>query len=143
MSLNRKKHLITYLVLLAIIAAIVAATVLFELDSHGRGTTQTMQYLSDGFFTSAVMYIGCSILMAIQEAGNFYGIQYLFYTLFRLFSYNKQRYEEKKDYFTYCYEKVERQKAEGKSPLKLAMLLEGLGCLALSIGFAALFYHLS
>ena len=28
--------------------------------------------LSDGFFTVSVLFIGCSILMFIQDAGNFY-----------------------------------------------------------------------
>lgn len=138
--MKRKKHLITYLVLLAVMAAIVAATIFFELESHGTGTAAVVLYFSDGFFICAVLYIGCSALMFIQEAGNFYGIQYLFYTLVRLFSFRKDSLDEKKDYFTYCQDKKERQAAEGKSPLKAAMLFVGLGCLALAVLCAVLFY---
>lgn len=139
--MNWKKHLITWLVLLVLAAAVVAATVFFERDSHGTGTRAVVQYLSDGCFTVSVLYIGCAVLMAIQETGNFYGIQYLFYTLVRLFSFGRDRYSEKKDYFTYCTEKKERQAAEGKSPLKPAMFLMGLIWLALSLLFAVLFYR--
>ena len=139
----KKKKLITYLVLLAIAAAVVLAVVSFELGSCGSGAAQVIQYLSDGFFTTAVIYIGCSILMFIQEAGNFYGIQYLFHTLVRLFSFSKKRSEEKKDYFTYCAEKKAQREAEGASPLKKAMLFTGLGCLALSILFVLIFYRIT
>ena len=50
--------------------------------------------------------------------------------------------EERKTYYIYCQEKKERQAAEGKSPIKSAMLLVGLICLLLSAVFAALFYRL-
>lgn len=138
--MNRKKYLTTYLGLLAAAAAIVLAVVTFEQGSRGSGAGFAMQYLSDGFFTVSVLFIGCSVLMFIQDAGNFYGIQYLGHTLFRLFSPSKKRMEEKKDYFTYCREKKEKREEEGKSPLKAAMLFVGLGCLALSIVFTLLFY---
>lgn len=141
--MNRKKILITYGVLLAVAAAVILAMACFEVSSRGSGAALTMQYLSDGFFTVSVLYIGCGVLVLIQEAGNFYGIQFLFYTLVRLFSLRKDRLDDKKTYFAYCQEKRERQAAEGKSPVKSAMLLVGLGCLALSVLFAALFYKLS
>lgn len=140
--MNLKRNLITYGVLAAVAAAVVLAVAGFELSSRESGTVSAMRYLSDGFFTVSVLYIGCSILVFIQEAGNFYGIQFLFYTLVRLFSFRKDRMEEKKNYFVYCQEKKERQAAEGKSPVKSAMFLTGLVCLALSLGFTALFYRL-
>lgn len=105
------------------------------------GAASVMQYLSDGFFTAAVLYIGCSVLMFIEEAGNFYGLQYLWHTVVRLFSPSKRHLEEKKDYFTYCQEKKERRAWEGKTPLKSAMLFVGLGCLALSLLFMFAFYQ--
>lgn len=139
----KKKKRITYLVLFAVAAAIVLATVFFELGSHGRGAVQVIQYLSDGLFTMAVLYIGCSLLMFIQEAGNFYGIQYLFHTLVRLFSFSKKRSEDKKDYFTYCSEKKEQREAEGDLPLKKCMLFFGLGCLAVSVILVLIYYRMA
>lgn len=112
----------------------------YNSDKAG-GAASVMQYLSDGFFTAAVLYIGCSVLMFIEEAGNFYGLQYLWYTVVRLFSPSKRHLEEKKDYFTYCQEKKERRAEEGKTPLKSAMLFVGLGCLALSLVFMFVFYQ--
>lgn len=141
--MNWKRNLITYAVLAAVAAAVVLAVAGFELSSRESGTVSAMGYLSDGFFTVSVLYIGCSILVFIQEAGNFYGIQFLFYTLVRLFSFRKDRMDEKKNYFVYCQEKKERQAAEGKSVLKSAMFLTGLVCLVLSLCFTALFYRLS
>ncbi len=138
--MNGKKVLITYLVLLVIAAAILFAVISLETGNHGNGTASLMQYLSDGFFTVAVLYIGCSVLMFIEEAGNFYGLQYLWHTVVRLFSPSKRHLEEKKDYFTYCQEKKERRAEEGKTPLKSAMLFVGLGCLALSLIFMLAFY---
>ena len=38
-------------------------------------------------------------------------------------------------------EKKEQRAAEGKSPVKSAMLLTGLACLALSLLFTVLFYR--
>ena len=140
--MSRKSKLwITYLVLAAIAGVIVLAAVSFERQTHGPGAAQVVQYLSDGFFTAAVLYVGCSLLMYIQEAGNFYGIQFLFYTMAHLFSPRKSRAAERKTYYTYCLEKKERQAAEGKSPVKPAMLLMGIVCLALSLMFMEMFYR--
>lgn len=75
------------------------------------------------------------------KAGNFYGLQYLWHTVVRLFSPSKRHLEEKKDCFTYCQEKKVRRAEEGKTPLKSAMLFVGLGCLALSVVFALIFYQ--
>lgn len=139
--MNRKRKLITYGILLVLAAAIVLVVFSFELGSRGTGRAAAMQYLSDGCFTVSVLYIGCSVLMFIQDAGNFYGIQFLFHTLIRRFSPGKE--QEKKTYFAYCQEKKERQAVEGKSPVKSAMLLVGLVCLVLSVSFVTLFYRLS
>ena len=140
--MNWKRKLIPYAVLLALAAAIVLAVVCFELSSQEGGTALTMKCVSDGCFTVSVLYIGCSVLVFIQEAGNFYGIQFLFYTLVHMFSLRTDREDDKKTYYVYCQEKKERHAAEGRSPVKSAMLLVGLGCLALSVSFTALFYTL-
>lgn len=137
-----KRKLITYGVLLAVAAAIVLVVVSFELGTREHGAAVIMQSLSDGFFTVSVLFVGCSILMLIQEAGNFYGIQYLFYTMVRLFSFRKDSLDDKKTYYVYCQEKKERQAVEGKSPVKSAMFLTGLACLALSMFFLVQFYNI-
>ena len=140
--MNRKKTLITWAILLAVEAAIVLVVAGFELGSRGGGAAPLMQSLSDGFFTAAVLVIGCGLLVCIQDAGNFYGISFLFHTLTRRFFPNRERGDSKMTYFDYCMEKRERRAAEGKSPVKPAMLLSGLGCLALALLFTALFYKL-
>ena len=76
------------------------------------------------------------------EAGNFYGIQFLGYTLVRLFSFRKDRFDDRKDYFTHCTEKEAKQKDQGKSVAKWIMLHVGLGCLVLSVVFAFVFYQM-
>ena len=136
-----KRKFITYGVLLAIAAAIVLMVVGFEVSTREPGTALILQSLSDGFFTVSVLFIGCSILLFIQDAGNFYGIQYLFYTMVRLFSFRKDSLEDKKTYYVYCQEKKERQAVEGKSPVKSAMFLLGLASLALSVFFVMRFYQ--
>ena len=108
----------------------------FEVDTYGKNTTLLIQFFSDGFFTSAVLYLGSSALVFISEAGNFYGIQYLGYSLVRIFSSRKDRFEDRKGYFTYCTEKKAKMKEKGKSSLKWVLLRVGLGCLFLSVIFA-------
>lgn len=139
--MNRKKW-ITYAVAMAIAAVLVLSIAGFERSSRAGGTALTMQCLSDGFFVVSVLYIGCSVLVFIQEAGNFYGLQYLCHTLVRLFSPRADRGERKMTYFDYCLAKKERQAAQGKSPVKAAMLFTGVVCLALALLFTALFYKL-
>ena len=131
-GMNRKKTLITWAIVLTVAG--------FELGSREGGAALLMQALSDGFFAAAVLVTGCGLLVVIQDAGNFYGMQFLFYTLTRRFFPNRERGDSKMTYFDYCLEKRERRAAEGKSPVKPAMLLSGLGCLALL--FTALFYRL-
>ena len=138
--MNWKKKLTIYGVLLALAAAIVLMVASFELNSWEPGTVTTSKCLSDGFFTVAVLYIGCGVLVLIQEAGNFYGIQFLFHTLARLFSFRNDR-ENRKTYFAYCQDKKERQAAEGKTPVKSALIVMGLICLVLSLSFMAVFYR--
>lgn len=131
----------TLAVLTAVAAAMVLAVLSLEGGSLEDGAAPAMKSLSNGCFFVSVLYIGCSVLMYIQEAGNFYGIQFLFYTMAHLFSPRKSRAAERKTYYTYCLEKKERQAAEGKSPVKPAMLLVGIVCLALSLLFMEMFYR--
>lgn len=135
-----KKKWVTYLSSIAMAAAIVLLTVYFEADLYGKSTSDLLQFFSDGFFTAAVLFLGSNALVFISEAGNFYGIQYLGYSLVRIFSFRKDRFEDRKDYFTYCTEKKEKLKEQGKSTLKWALLYVGLGCLLFSVLFAVCFY---
>ena len=131
----------TLAVLTAVAAAMVLAVLSLEGGSCEDGAAPAMKSLSNGCFFVSVLYIGCSVLMYIQEAGNFYGIQFLFHTMAHLFSPRKIRAAERKTYYTYCLEKKEHQAAEGKSPVKPAMLLVGIVCLALSLLFMEMFYR--
>ena len=122
---------------IAIAAAITLMVVSLETDTYGETSVLRMHFFSDGFFTSAVLYLGSSVLIFISEAGNFYGIQYLGYSLIRIFSFRNDRFEDRKDYFTYCTEKKAKIKEQGKSALKWALLRVGLVCLIFSVIFAA------
>ena len=95
----------TLAVLTAVAAAMVLAVLSLEGGSREDGTAAVMKSLSNGCFFVCVLYIGCGVLMYIQEAGNFYGIQFLFYTMAHLFSPRKSRAAERKTYYTYCLEK--------------------------------------
>lgn len=138
--MKNKKNWITYIIAIAIAAVIVLLTVSFETDTYGNASTLLPQFFSDGFFTAAVLYLGSSALVFISEAGNFYGIQYLGYSLVRIFSSRKDRFESRKDYFTYCTEKKAKLKEQGKSSLKWVLLRVGFACLFFSILFTVLFY---
>lgn len=137
--MKNRKHWITYIVAAAIAAVIVLMTVSFEKETYGSTSSLLMQFFSDGFFTAAVLYLGSSALVFIAEAGNFYGIQYLGYSLVRIFSARKDRFEDRKNYFTYCTEKKARMKEQGKSTLKWVLLRVGIVCLIFSVVFAAAF----
>lgn len=140
MKLN--KVCVSYLIATAVAFAIALLAISFEISNYGSETVLLLQFFSDGFFTSAVLYIGCSVLMFIQEAGNFYGIQYLGHMVLWLFSFRKDRFESKKSYFDFCTEKQAKRKELGKVSLKWVLLFVGLGCLVLSLIFTAVFYQI-
>lgn len=136
-----KKRWTTYLSLSAIALVIVLLVIWFEISTYGSDAMLPLHFISDGFFAAAVLYLGLGMLTFISEAGNFYGIQYLGYTLVYLFSFKKS-YEDKKNYFTYCMEKREKQKAKKEPSVKWGLILIGLICLAVSILFAAIYYQM-
>ena len=140
--MKSKKRWITYLVAVAFAVVIAAITVSFQIDTYGTGSVLFVQFLSDGCFVPAVLYLGCAALTFISEAGNFYGIQYLGYTLLHVFSMRKDRFDDRKDYFTYCTEKKAKQKEQGISKGKWVLLYVGLVCLLLSVIFAVMFYQM-
>ena len=141
--MKEKRRWPAYLGAAALALIIALLCISFEAENGGTGSAHLVQYISDGCFLSAVLYLGFGILTWIAEAGNFYGIQFLGYTLLRLFSFRKERFADRKDYFTYCTEKQAKQKETGGSAAKWVMLHIGLVCLALSGIFAAVFYQMA
>ncbi|MGM9538247.1 MAG: hypothetical protein ACI3VN_07945, partial [Candidatus Onthomonas sp.] len=95
--MKEKKRWPAYLIGAGIALAIALLCVSFEVEYGESGSAWLMQYISDGFFLSAVLYLGFGILTFIAEAGNFYGIQFLGSPLVRLFSFRKERFEDRKD----------------------------------------------
>lgn len=141
--MKRKKNWLSYLIAIALALVSALLCVLLELEAGESSPAMLVQYISNVFFLSAVLFLGCGILTFIAEAGNFYGLQYLGYTLVRVFSPRKERFDDRKDYFTYCTEKRAKQTEKGKSSAKWIMLFVGLGCLVLSASFAFVFYQLT
>lgn len=138
--MKSKKSWITYLSLTVLAIAIALMVVHYETGIYGKETALLIHFISDGFFVSAVFYLGFGILTFISEAGNFYGLQYLGYTLVFLFSVRKNQ-ADKKDYFTYCMEKREKDKTKKGHPVKWILIFIGLICLAIAVIAAVLFYQ--
>ena len=137
-----KRRALAYLIAAALAVAIALLCVSMEMENGQADAALTVSFFSDGFFLSAVLYLGCGLLTFIAEAGNFYGLQFLGYTLVRVFSPRKERFEDRKDYFTYCTEKKAKQAEKGKSSVKWVMLHVGLVCLAASAILALVFYRM-
>ena len=138
-----KRRALAYLIAAALAVAIALLCVSMEMENGQADAALTVSFFSDGFFLSAVLYMGCGLLTFIAEAGNFYGLQFLGYTLVRVFSPRKERFEDRKDYFTYCTEKKAKQAEKGKSSVKWVMLHVGLVCLAASAILALVFYRMA
>ena len=138
-----KRRVLAYLIATALAVVIALLCVSMELENGEADAAMRVSFFSDGFFLSAVMYMGCGLLTFIAEAGNFYGLQFLGYTLVRVFSPRKERFKDRKDYFTYCTEKKAKQAEKGKSSVKWVMLHVGLVCLAASVLCAAVYYRMA
>lgn len=140
--MREKGNIIRWCSAVAAAAAIVAAVTVFEAGLYGADTVSLMHILSDGFYLAAIIYIGFGLLTWIAEAGNFYGLQYLGYSILRIFSVRKERFEERKNYYEYCLEKKAKQKENGKSPMRKILLIIGVLFLLMSLIFTGLFYRL-
>lgn len=138
--MRAKKSWITCLSLAAAALVIALAVIHYEVANYGKDSMLLLHFISDGFFVPAVLYLGFGVMTFISEAGNFYGMQYLGYTLVYLFSFMKS-HEDKKDYFTYCLEKQEKQKMKKSPSVKWILILIGGICLAISLLSAALYYR--
>lgn len=96
------------------------------------------RYLSDGFFVSAVIFVGLGVLLWISTTGFFDIFSYAFKSLLVLFSPLKKA-SEHPHYYEYKCEKD--AKREGK-PITHTVLVAGLIVLALCLISLALYYHL-
>lgn len=141
--MKQKRIWLSYLVAIIIAAAIALMAISFEIETYGKNSVLMLEFLSDGFFVSTVLFLGCSILMFIEEAGNFYGIQYLGHLVLCMFSFRKERFESRKTYYEFCKDKKAKRDERGKTSLKWILLFVGLGCLALSVVFLIVFYQVA
>ena len=133
-----KKTLISIAVQLGIalmIAIPVAVSQGFALDGAAY---LNCRWLSDGFFVSAVIFVGLGGLFWVSTTGFFDIFSYAFKSLFVLFSPLKKA-KEFPHYYDYKCEKD--AKREGK-PISHTVLVVGLICLAVSLICLALYYNL-
>lgn len=134
------KNILRYAAAVAAAAAIAALVAFYEAGIYGADAKSLLRFLSDGFFVAAVFYIGFGLLLWISDAGSFYAFGYLGYMVVRIFSPLKHRFEERKDYFSYCAEKKAKRKESGKAAPKYVLLAVGVFCAALSAAFVVGFY---
>ena len=137
MGFNKKTliGLAVQLVIALVIAIPVALGQGFSLQGEAA---LNCRWLSDGFFVSAVIFIGMGGLFWVSTTGFFDIFSYGFKSLFVLFSPLKKARE-----FPHYYEyKCEKDaKREGK-PISHTVLVAGLICLAVSLVCLALYYKL-
>ncbi len=96
------------------------------------------RYLSDGFFVAAVMLTGMGLLIWVSATGFFDMLRYGFSSLLVLFTPLKDPRDHKHFYEWKC----EREAKRAGKPVTWSTLFVGLGCLALSLLFLALYYNL-
>ena len=133
-----KKTLISLAVQLVIALVIAIPVALGQGFSLQGEAALNCRWLSDGFFVSAVIFIGMGGLFWVSTTGFFDIFSYGFKSLFVLFSPLKKARE-----FPHYYEyKCEKDaKREGK-PISHTVLVAGLICLAVSLVCLALYYKL-
>ncbi len=102
----------------------------------GLASALNCRYLSDGFFVAGLLLTGLGALIWISTTGFFDIMSYGVHSLTVLFSSLKRP----KDHETYYDYKVARDAKRGKP--RFVILFVGLGCIALSVLFLALYYHL-
>lgn len=131
-----KKTVISTLVQLAIASAIAVMIAIYQ--GLGAEMYWNMRCLSDGFFFSAVLFVGFGLLIWISGTGFFDIFSYGFKSLLMLFSPLK-RAKEHPHYYEYKCEKA--AKREGKVSM-LSTLVTGVIALVASLILLALYYHL-
>ena len=140
--MKENKNRVGWVVSAAFAVVIGVLFTLYELSSYEYSTRVLVHALADGFFAAAVLYLGFGLLMLIADAGNFYGLQYLAYSLAYTFSFRKSDFDKrKKDYYTFRLEKDEKRREGRRGFTRFRGILIGSICLAVSLGFTVLFYY--
>ena len=137
MKLN-KKTLVSIAVQLLIALVIAIPVAIGQGFSLAGDAALNCRWLSDGFFVSAVIFVGFGGLFWVSTTGFFDIFSYAFKSLFVLFSPLKKA-GEFPHYYDYKCEKD--AKREGK-PITHTVLVVGLICLAASLICLALYYKL-
>ena len=132
-----KKTLISMAVQLVIAAGLSVLAASAQGFKLGGELWLNCRYLSDGFFISAVLFIGMGVLLWVSTTGFFDIFGYAMKSLLVLFSPLKKP-SEHPHYYEYKCEK--EAKREGK-PISHTVLVVGLICLAASLICLALYYH--
>lgn len=137
MKLN-KKTLLSIAVQLVIALVIAIPVAIGQGFSLSGEAALNCRWLSDGFFVSAVIFVGLGGLFWVSTTGFFDIFSYGFKSLFVLFSPLK-KVKEFPHYYDYKCEKD--AKREGK-PITHTVLVVGLICLAVSLVCLAMYYKL-
>ena len=133
-----KKTLISIAVQMGIALLIAIPVALNQGLSMEGAAHLNCRWLSDGFFVSAVIFVGMGGLLWVSTTGFFDIFSYAFQSLLVLFSPLKKG-KEFPHYYDYKCEKD--AKREGK-PISHTVLVVGLICLAASLICLALYYSL-
>ena len=134
-----KKTLISIAVQMVIALLIAIPVALHQGLSLEGAAYLNCRWLSDGFFVSAVIFVGMGGLFWVSTTGFFDIFSYAFKSLFVLFSPIKKA-REFPHYYDYKCEKD--AKREGK-PISHTVLVVGLICLAASLICLALYYNMA
>ncbi|MBQ8554734.1 MAG: DUF3899 domain-containing protein [Clostridia bacterium] len=137
--MEAKKSLVISYLVQSVIAIAIAVGV-----AWGQGFTTDLELVwwcrlfSDGFFVSALLFIGIGLLIWVSTTGFFDIFSYGFSSLLVLFTPLKKP-SDHKHYYEYKCEKEAKRKGKG-SPLSI--LFVGIACLLLSTLLVFLYYQL-
>ena len=133
-----KKTLISIAVQL-LIATVIAVTVAASQGlSLENAAFINCRFLSDGFFVSAVIFVGLGLLLWVSATGFFDIFGYAMKSLLVLFSPLKKPGEHP-HYYEYKCEKDAKRQAK---PITHTVLIVGVIVLLLSLACLAMYYHL-
>ena len=138
MEKQSKERLFQYLANGIIAIAVAIAVAVYELNTYGYSGENWSRFLCDGFFVSAVLYIGFGLLAAISRAGNFYAFSYLLSSVKTTFCSSKEQFAKRKTFYDYVEEKKAKD-LEKPSKFHWRMLIIGVACLAVSMIFLMVF----
>lgn len=133
---GKKQVLIQYTISFVIAVVICAAVALYELQSYGNTPVNRIRFLCDGFFVSAVLFMGFGVMLWISQAGGFHAFSYLLYSVRYTFTPVKAHFEDRKSYYEY---KLEKESRRSDNKLRWRLLLVGTVCLLVSLLLLAVF----